>query len=152
MLNIRDKYPQFFTNSGDNNVNDDTIFVSLSEAVSEVLGTNAFDDNETFDEFVDTITVAFWTMYPDYKKYKVRNESKSLRKKILKERAKDGMAECDRCKKIFDISDLDMHHKIPVAWGGTNDPDNISLLCAECHKIENYKTLGTNPNKYSDFE
>ena len=75
-----------------------------------------------------------------------------MRRKILKERAKDGMAECDRCKKIFDISDLDMHHKIPVSQGGTNEPDNIALLCNDCHKIENYKKLGTHPDKYSDFE
>lgn len=33
---------------------------------------------------------------------------------------------------------LDAHHKIPLGWGGTNDDDNLVLLCEDCHKKIHY--------------
>jgi hypothetical protein len=29
---------------------------------------------------------------------------------------------------------LHVDHKIPQAWGGTNDPDNLQALCSECNE------------------
>ena len=30
--------------------------------------------------------------------------------------------------------ELDLHHKVPVSQGGTDDPDNLSTWCRTCHK------------------
>lgn len=30
--------------------------------------------------------------------------------------------------------ELDLHHKIPVSKGGTDDPDNLVTWCRKCHK------------------
>lgn len=37
--------------------------------------------------------------------------------------------------------ELDVHHKIPVACGGSDAPDNLITLCRKCHK-KIHKTKG----------
>lgn len=29
---------------------------------------------------------------------------------------------------------LQIHHDVPVQWGGSNDPANLITLCPECHE------------------
>ncbi len=36
-----------------------------------------------------------------------------------------------RGRNVNDV--LILHHEIPLLWGGTSAPDNLVLLCNECH-------------------
>lgn len=40
---------------------------------------------------------------------------------------------------------LEFHHLIPLSEGGSDDYDNIILLCARCHAVIHNRTF--NPNK-----
>lgn len=52
---------------------------------------------------------------------------------------------CQRCgKTIKDGFKLEVDHKIPVEWGGTNDPENLWTLCNECN--------GGKKHFFSDFD
>ena len=31
---------------------------------------------------------------------------------------------------------LQLHHRIPICYGGTNEQSNLRLLCKKCHDIE----------------
>ena len=31
-------------------------------------------------------------------------------------------------------NNLTINHKIPLSQGGTNDPENLEILCERCHK------------------
>lgn len=55
--------------------------------------------------------------------------SAALRKLVL---ARDGY-QCVRC---HSPGPLDVHHKIPVSQGGSNDPTNLESLCKLCHAGE----------------
>ncbi len=37
---------------------------------------------------------------------------------------------------------LHIHHKLPVAKGGTNALDNLTLLCSAHHRLEHYQSSG----------
>lgn len=46
---------------------------------------------------------------------------------------------CQQCGKQSDDRDLDVHHIIPIASGGTNSPENLMTLCRSCHRtVESY--------------
>jgi hypothetical protein len=55
--------------------------------------------------------------------------SAALRKFVL---VRDGY-QCVRCRSR---GPLDVHHKIPVSQGGSNDPTNLETLCEPCHEGE----------------
>ena len=38
-----------------------------------------------------------------------------------------------RCSKCGKAGRLEVHHIIPISEGGTNDPENLTPLCRECH-------------------
>lgn len=42
---------------------------------------------------------------------------------------------CQDCGAVFtpDLKSFHIHHKTPRALGGSNDPDNLALLCGKCH-------------------
>lgn len=40
---------------------------------------------------------------------------------------------CNDCSDQFDRSELDVHHLIPRAVGGTDEPSNLVTLCDGCH-------------------
>ena len=40
---------------------------------------------------------------------------------------------CVRC--LFDTPEVDVHHMVPVAKGGTNAEDNLIVLCPNCHRL-----------------
>jgi len=52
--------------------------------------------------------------------------SSGLRKRIMERDA----YRCRRCKSW---TDLHIDHVLPVSAGGTNDPDNLQVLCAKCN-------------------
>lgn len=40
---------------------------------------------------------------------------------------------CEKCKKKFK-KQLEIHHKVPVGAGGTNERSNLMVVCTKCHK------------------
>lgn len=43
------------------------------------------------------------------------------------------IAEVGKCKECDSTEDLTVHHKIPLGEGGSNERDNIEILCRKCH-------------------
>lgn len=41
-----------------------------------------------------------------------------------------------KCMRCSSTENLEKHHKVPLYKGGTNDLDNIVVLCNSCHKEE----------------
>lgn len=60
--------------------------------------------------------------------------SAALRKSIL---VRDGY----RCARCLSPGPLDVHHKIPVSEGGSDDPTNLETLCEPCHVGEHSSPL-----------
>jgi predicted HNH restriction endonuclease len=42
---------------------------------------------------------------------------------------------CSRCKKPRGKRFLEIHHKVPVCMGGTNERANLLAVCRKCHEI-----------------
>lgn len=59
-----------------------------------------------------------------------RNEASRIKYKLIKERGKF----CQQCGRKPDR--IHGHHIKPLRLGGQNTPDNLLLLCAECHRLE----------------
>lgn len=59
------------------------------------------------------------------KKQKI-DTSKHLYQKLVE------LTECEKCGEC-DIDKLTRHHKIPQAEGGSDLPENIQILCTDCH-------------------
>lgn len=57
-----------------------------------------------------------------------RNEAKSKKNRLIRERG----SRCEICGVEPEI--VDIHHKTPLAAGGTGDDENLILLCEDCHK------------------
>lgn len=70
--------------------------------------------------------------------------SKSLRAWVLRHQR---CAQCGRTPTDDGVR-LHVDHKIPLRWGGTNDPENLQALCSECNegKRHYYATY----DEYSD--
>jgi len=49
-------------------------------------------------------------------------------------------ARCTYCKTVFFNVRYEIDHKIPVSRGGTNDPENLQLLCPTCNMKKSKKT------------
>ena len=43
---------------------------------------------------------------------------------------------CQKCGSVGDNSDLHVHHITPLCLGGENIEDNLTVLCADCHRKE----------------
>lgn len=50
--------------------------------------------------------------------------------KLWKDRVISEAGKCDECGSV---EDLTVHHKTPLGMGGTNQKDNIQVLCRKCH-------------------
>jgi len=62
---------------------------------------------------------------------------------------------CDFKCTICDISDpnvLDVHHKIPRYKGGSDEVENLELLCANCHRKEHLGEVSVAENRFKTFE
>lgn len=44
-----------------------------------------------------------------------------------------GPVTCARCGKPVPVEDTDIRHITPMAEGGTDQPDNLELVCKACH-------------------
>ena len=45
---------------------------------------------------------------------------------------------CAKCGRSGKIENFDLHHKVFRSRGGTDDPENLEILCRDCHnKIHN---------------
>lgn len=57
---------------------------------------------------------------------------------------------CVQCGKTPAEDGVKLHvdHKIPQAWGGTNDPDNLQALCSQCN--EGKKNLYATYDEFAD--
>lgn len=48
--------------------------------------------------------------------------------------------ECNGCKKIFVFRDMTLDHILPRSRGGTDDPENLQLLCTPCNSSKGART------------
>lgn len=46
-----------------------------------------------------------------------------------------------RCERCGRPSKLEAHHRLPVAQGGTDNPDNLECLCVKCHLAHHARHL-----------
>ncbi len=42
---------------------------------------------------------------------------------------------CQECNTIHNITDLHIHHVIPLSRGGENSEGNLTVLCIYCHRL-----------------
>ena len=54
-----------------------------------------------------------------------------------------GRCEAPDCRRKIGTEAWDIDHIVPVANGGSNDDDNLQLLCASCHKRKTAKDVRT---------
>lgn len=40
---------------------------------------------------------------------------------------------CQICGRQGDRRTLQIHHIVPIQWGGSSSPDNLATLCPACH-------------------
>ena len=58
---------------------------------------------------------------------------KNFRVHLINERG----GKCNRCS--FDVSAiLEIHHIVEQCNGGTDDPENLEILCPNCHALHHY--------------
>lgn len=70
-------------------------------------------------------------------------KNKAQTNKILKERLISLRgSSCERCS-FPNTKILNVHHKIRRADGGSNDIDNLELICPNCHAEEHYGIKST---------
>ena len=66
---------------------------------------------------------------------------KPNKKRKIRERAK-GICEFEDCSEKIIDSNSETHHIIPVEFGGTDDLNNLALICKKCHsKISQHNQL-----------
>lgn len=75
--------------------------------------------------------------HSNYKKQQKKIEKGTFRSGVnaelrdyIKKRDKN---KCQRCKLNAGEAHLQVHHILPVANGGTDDKENLILLCSTCH-------------------
>jgi len=79
---------------------------------------NTIATNETTDELTDA------------RKKLVRREQPKVKRELIR----SGEDECSVCG--FDCKAvLHLHHNVPVGNGGDNSPENLSILCPNCHAM-----------------
>lgn len=62
-------------------------------------------------------------------KVPLRREALKIGRKMRREKGRI----CQGCRREIALKALDLHHKTPLSLGGTNDPENLTLLCKDCH-------------------
>ena len=71
----------------------------------------------------------------EYNKSKGREEYNALNKKNIYKEV---------CANCGSTENLQLHHVVPLAKGGTNNESNLITLCGDCHaKVHNFKTILT---------
>jgi hypothetical protein len=72
---------------------------------------------------LDCVFEALFEAYPHWKTWKTRIEANKIKRNVKKT--------CVICNSAVDVV---MHHIVPVAAGGNNNPDNLAFLCKTHHK------------------
>jgi 5-methylcytosine-specific restriction endonuclease McrA len=49
--------------------------------------------------------------------------------------------DCWRCTSCKDNRHLEVHHRVPLKYGGTNAPSNLITLCSKCHHARHQAQL-----------
>jgi len=57
--------------------------------------------------------------------------------------------QCKNCEKTLN-QNQECDHIIPIAAGGTNDPTNLQILCADCHRTKTAQDV-TNIREYKKY-
>lgn len=66
---------------------------------------------------------------------KTRKQQLRINFKIKKSLSKDKLIHiCCYCKQVFLIENLTVEHIVPISWGGSNEPSNVTLACAPCNQ------------------
>lgn len=64
----------------------------------------------------------------------------SLKRRIY---VRDG-GHCCMCKRVVDLHDSELDHRIALQFGGDNDESNLWTLCIECHSGKSSREASMN--------
>lgn len=86
-----------------------------------------------------SILAVCYKYFPDIRKkkeykYSTRNTRRELHHELKKQKVRP-----KQCSTCGSREDLELHHIIPVAVGGTNDYFNMAYLCHDCHMKLHHK-------------
>lgn len=74
--------------------------------------------------------------FPKLEKGKEWNtKNKEQRLEIMKKRRERMIPSKMQCAKCGATDNLELHHMIPLSFGGTNDDANLVYLCNDCHSV-----------------
>lgn len=62
-----------------------------------------------------------------------------MKRRIYK---RDG-GHCCMCKRVVDLYDSQLDHRVALQFGGTNDESNLWTLCTECHDGKSAREAAT---------
>ncbi len=65
--------------------------------------------------------------------YRRRNYFKQIKRMLWGRIVDEG---CYRCESCGSSRHLTLHHKVPLEFGGSNEPENIEPLCSICHQMK----------------
>lgn len=63
----------------------------------------------------------------------------SLKRRIYK---RDG-GHCCMCRRVVDLYDSQLDHRIALQFGGSNEEENLWTLCTECHSGKSAREVAT---------
>jgi len=73
------------------------------------------------------------TKYRQKAKIKIKKRELASRKHLYQKLV--DLTSCEKCGEC-DINKLTRHHKKSLSNGGSDIPENIQILCNDCHKEE----------------
>ncbi len=75
--------------------------------------------------------------FPEVAKYRKPNRENEKRREHFLFTKRNKATVCVNCGSA---ENLEWHHRIPLAMGGTTDPENMEVLCKTCHvAVTNYQ-------------
>lgn len=66
---------------------------------------------------------------PQTKTKKIRSEQTKIKRNVF---CKENIV----CAKCGEKSNLELDHILPIQFGGDNSPENLQLLCHDCHRVK----------------
>lgn len=74
---------------------------------------------------------------PDYFECRRKPVTKNTKIRIEETKIKNSFAKSDlKCAKCGEANNIELDHILPIRFGGDNSPENLQLLCYNCHKIK----------------
>lgn len=99
-------------------------------------GTNYKDVKALCDQLkikFNNQTISSIVLECEKKFYKLKSERIELTKEEKTEMLEENEHKCNKCEQTLKKNKYHFDHIIPLASGGSNDIDNIQILCIECH-------------------